>query len=111
MLASAKVRFTGSIMMGNAKGSAIVIALARAAPVGRARTHLQAGRGEHAATCVDAVPESCSFGLPFVDNLAQRKLLRNGCKQCTSGRGSIGVSEVVHVRPDARVRFNTPAGH
>jgi len=111
MLDSAVVHFTRAITVGNANGSADALALARAALVGRARAHLQAGRGAQAAADAAAVPAGFTFSLPYVDNLAQRTRLGNRFWQFTLDRGSIGVSEAFRVRPDTRVRYKTPSEH
>lgn len=111
MLDSAVAHFTTAITIGNANGSADAVALARAALVGRARAHLQAGRGAQAAADANAVPAGFTFSLPYVDNLAQRTRLGNRFWQFTLDRGSIGVSEAFRVRPDSRVRYKTPTEH
>lgn len=111
MLDSAVVHFTRAITVGNANGSADALALARAALVGRARAHLQAGRGAQAAADAAAVPAGFVFSLPYVDNLAQRTRLGNRFWQFTLDRGSIGVAEAFRVRPDSRVRYKTPTEH
>ncbi len=111
MLDSAVVSFTKAITIGTANATADARALANAALVGRARAHLQGGRGTQAATDAAAVPAGFVFNLPFVDNLAQRTRLGNRFWQFTSDRGSIGVSDVFRVRPDTRVRYKTPTEH
>ena len=111
MLDSAVVHFSRTITVGTANGSADARALANAALVGRARAHLQAGRGAQASADAAAVPTGFLFTLPFVDNLAQRTRLGNRFWQFTLDRGSIGVSDVFRVRPDTRVRYKTPTEH
>lgn len=111
MLDSAVVHFTNAITIGTANASADGLALARASLVGRARAHLQAGRGPQAAADAAAVPAGFTFTLPYVDNLAQRTRLGNRFWQFTLDRGSIGVSEAFRVRPDSRVRYRTPTEH
>lgn len=111
MLDSAVVHFTNAISIGTANATADGIAIANAARVGRARAHLQAGRGSQAAADAAAVPAGFVFSLPFVDNLAQRTRLGNRFWQYTSDRGSIGVSEAFRVRPDTRVPYKTPSEH
>lgn len=111
MLDSAVVHFTNAISIGTANGSADGVAIANAAKVGRARAHLQAGRGAQAAADAASVPADFTFSLPFVDNLAQRTRLGNRFWQFTSDRGSIGVAEAFRVRPDTRVSYKTPSEH
>lgn len=111
MLDSAVVHFANAITIGTANASADGLALARASLVGRARAHLQAGRGPQAAADAAAVPVGFTFTLPYVDNLAQRTRLGNRFWQFTLDRGSIGVSEAFRVRPDSRVRYKTPTEH
>ncbi|MEO6446267.1 MAG: hypothetical protein ABIZ91_19890 [Gemmatimonadaceae bacterium] len=111
MLDSAVVHFTRAITVGTANGSAEARGLANAALVGRARAHLQAGRGAQAGADAAAVPTGFVFTLPFVDNLAQRTRLGNRFWQFTSDRGSIGVAEVFRVRPDTRVPYKIPGEH
>ncbi len=111
MLDSAVVHFTNAITIGTANGTADAIAMANAARVGRARAHLQAGRGAQASADAATVPAGFTFSLPYVDNLAQRTRLGNRFWQFTSDRGSIGVSEAFRVRPDSRVRYKTPTEH
>jgi hypothetical protein len=111
MLDSAVVHFTTAITIGTANGTAAAVALANAARVGRARAHLQAGRGAQAAADAATVPAGFTFTLPYVDNLAQRTRLGNRFWQFTLDRGSIGVAEAFRVRPDNRVRYKTPAEH
>jgi len=111
MLDSAVVHFTNAITIGTANGTAEGVALANAAKVGRARAHLQAGRGAQAAADAASVPAGFTFTLPMVDNLAQRTRLGNRFWQFTSDRGSIGVSDAFRVRPDSRVQYKTPTEH
>jgi len=111
MLDSAVANFTTAITIGTANASADAVALATAARVGRARAHLQAGRGAQAAADAAVVPAGFVFNLPYVDNLAQRTRLGNRFWQFTLDRGSIGVAEAFRVRPDSRVRYKTPTEH
>lgn len=111
MLDSAVVHFTSANTIGKANATGPAVALANAALVGRARAHLQAGRGAQAAADATAVPAGFVFNLPFVDNLAQRTRLGNRFWQFTSDRGSIGVALAFRVRPDSRVKYKTPTEH
>lgn len=111
MLDSAVANFTNAITIATANGSADAITLANVARVGRARAHLQAGRGAQAAADAAAVPAGFSYSFPMVDNLAQRTRLGNRFWQFTSDRGSIGVAEAFRVRPDTRVSYKTPTEH
>ncbi|MFN8667299.1 MAG: hypothetical protein U0164_08865 [Gemmatimonadaceae bacterium] len=111
MLDSAVANFTNGITIATANGTAEAIALANVARVGRARAHLQAGRGAQAAADAAAVPAGFSYTFPMVDNLAQRTRLGNRFWQFTSDRGSIGVADAFRVRPDSRVSYKTPTEH
>ena len=111
MLDSAVANFTNAITIATANGTAEAIALANVARVGRARAHLQAGRGAQAAADAAAVPAGFSYTFPMVDNLAQRTRLGNRFWQFTSDRGSIGVADAFRVRPDSRVSYKTPTEH
>ncbi|MCC6319380.1 MAG: hypothetical protein IT361_17040 [Gemmatimonadaceae bacterium] len=111
MLDSAVANFTNAITIGSANATADGVQLANIARVGRARAHLQAGRGAQAAADAAAVPSGFSYSFPMIDNLAQRTRLGNRFWQFTSDRGSIGVSEIFRVRPDNRVPYKTPAEH
>jgi hypothetical protein len=110
LLDSAVAYFTTAITVGTANGSADGLALARAATVGRARAHLQAGRKAQAAADAQAVPANFVFNLPYIDDLAQRNRLGNRLWQFTLDRGSISIAEAYRIT-DPRVKYKAPGQH
>ncbi|MGH7711683.1 MAG: hypothetical protein ACREOG_10395 [Gemmatimonadaceae bacterium] len=110
LLDSAVAYFTTAITVGTANGTADGVALARAATVGRARAHLQAGRKPQAAADAQAVPANFVFNLPYIDDLAQRNRLGNRLWQFTLDRGSISIASAYRVT-DPRVPFKAPGQH
>jgi hypothetical protein len=109
-LDSAVAYFTTAITVGTANNTADGLALARAALVGRARAHLQAGRKAQAATDAQAVPAGFVFNLPYVDDLAQRNRLGNRLWQFTLDRGSISIAPAYRIT-DPRVKYKAPGQH
>ncbi|MEW5916823.1 MAG: hypothetical protein AB1762_10470, partial [Gemmatimonadota bacterium] len=110
LLDSAVAYFTTAITVGTANGSADGLALARAATVGRARAHLQAGRKAQAATDAQAVPANFVLNLPYIDDLAQRNRLGNRLWQFTLDRGSISIAPDYRIT-DPRVKYKAPGQH
>lgn len=110
MLDSAVSSFTRANTIGTANGSTEAIALARAALVGRARAHLQAGRKTQALSDANAVPAGFVLTLGYIDDLANRNRLGNRMWQFTLDRGSISVAPAFRVT-DPRVRYKAPAQH
>ncbi len=110
LLDSAVAYFTAAITVGTANNTADGLALARAALVGRARAHLQAGRKAQAAADAQAVPAAFVFNLPYIDDLAQRNRLGNRLWQFTLDRGSISIAPAYRIT-DPRVKYKAPGQH
>jgi starch-binding outer membrane protein, SusD/RagB family len=110
LLDSAVAYFTTAITVGTANATTDGLNLARAALVGRARAHLQAGRKTQAAADAAAVPAGFVFSLPYIDDLAQRNRLGNRLWQFTLDRGSISIAPAYRVN-DPRVKFLPPGQH
>jgi hypothetical protein len=110
LLDSAVAYFTTAITVGTANATADGVALARAATVGRARAHLQAGRKPQAATDAQSIPANFLFNLPYIDDLAQRNRLGNRLWQFTLDRGSISIAPAYRIT-DPRVKYKAPGQH
>lgn len=84
--------------------------IARAALVGRARAHLQAGRNADAAADAAQVPENFTFNMVYVDDPSFRGRLGNGVYFYSAGgsRESLVVPPVYRAMADAgdtRIRY------
>ena len=102
MLDLAVERFTDAISQGNGAGGTTGSSIANAALVGRARAHLQAGRGTQAAADASSVPAGFVFNLPYLDDLANRTRLGNRLWQFVADRGSMAIAPIWRVS-DPRV--------
>ncbi|MGH7560393.1 MAG: hypothetical protein ACRENB_05165 [Gemmatimonadales bacterium] len=92
MLDSAVAHFTAVNTIGTANNTATGLALARAALVGRARAHLQAGRAAQAAADAGAVPAGFVYNLSYFDDLSNRTRLGNRLWQFVADRGSVAIA-------------------
>ncbi len=72
LLDSAVVHFNQAITAGRGAGTAKADSFANAALVGRARVHLQAGRGSSALADANAVPAGFRFDVTYISDLADR---------------------------------------
>ncbi len=91
LLDSAVAHFTAANTQGTALNNAEGLSIARAALVGRARAHLQAGRKPNALTDANAVPAGFVYNVTTFDDLAQRARLGNRIWQFIADRGSNAV--------------------